>query len=55
MNEDFTYDEWFDIFLGVTKKLNYHGPVDKDTFREDYDDGKTPEESAEAFVKEMNS
>ena len=36
------------------KKLNYTGPIDKDTFESDYEEGKTPELSAAEFVKEMN-
>lgn len=55
MNEDFSFDEWFDIFTNEVKKLNYDGPIDKYTFEADYDEGKTPEYSAKLFVEEMNS
>ena len=54
MNEDLSFDEWFDIFVDKTKSLNYNGPIDKYTFESDYEEGKTPEFSATEFVKEMN-
>ena len=54
MNEDFSFDEWFDIFTDECKKLGWIDIIDKYTFEEDYDNGKTPEFAAEEFVKEMN-
>ena len=55
MNEDLSFDEWFGIFTDKTKSLGYVGEIDKYTFEADYDEGKTPEFSAEEFVNEMNS
>lgn len=54
MSIDFTFDEWFDIFVNETRTLGYNGPIDRETFEADYEDGKTPESSAAEFVKEMN-
>lgn len=54
MEQDLSFDEWFDIFLDKTKQLGYHGPVDKYTFEFDYETGVTPEKSATDFVKEMS-
>lgn len=53
MNEDLSFDEWFDIFQSKCKALGYNGNIDKYTFEWDYEEGKTPEYSAEEFVKEM--
>ncbi len=53
MPEDFTFDEWFDIFIDQTRKLNYAGSIDKDSFEDIYEGGKSPEDAAEDFVKEM--
>lgn len=55
MEEDFSFDEWFDIFVDEIKKLDYHGPVDKYTFEAEYEDVRTPEAAAKYFVEEMNS
>lgn len=54
MNEDISFDEWFYIFTDKCKALGYKGEIDKYTFEEDYENGKTPEFAAEDFVKEMN-
>jgi len=55
MNENLNFDEWFDLFKNETRKLNYNGPIDKYTFENDYEEGKSPEISAEEFVKEMEN
>lgn len=54
MNEDLSFDEWFDLLTDKCRNLGYNGPIDKYTFEWDYDEGKTPEFAAEEFVKEMN-
>jgi ketol-acid reductoisomerase len=54
MNEDITFDEWFDIFSERCSELGYHRRLDKYTFEEDYENGVTPEYSAKSFVDEMN-
>jgi len=51
---DFTFEEWFDIFIDKCGKLGYYGAIDKGTFEMEYEDGKTPEDSAREFVEEMN-
>jgi len=51
---DLDFDSWFDIFQDKCKALDYHGPIDKYSFEWDWENEKTPEESAEEFVKEMN-
>lgn len=45
---------WYDMFKGECKRLKYQGPIDKDSFRDEYNAGRTPEEAAKEFVKEMN-
>ena len=56
ISDDMSFDEWFDIFIDhARKKLQYNGPIDKYTFEADYEEGKTPEASAEDFVNEQNS
>lgn len=54
-NEDFTFENWFDIFTDKCKSLGYEGIIDKDSFEIEYEEGKSPEESAEDFVNEMNN
>lgn len=52
MDEEF--EMWFDIFTSTCRsRLMYYGPIDKETFYQDYLDAKTPEESAEQFVMDM--
>lgn len=52
--EDF--DSWFDVFTDKCKSLGYTGPIDRESFMlGDYDNDVPPEESAKAFVEEMNS
>lgn len=48
-----SFDQWFDVFIDQTKSLGYSGPIDRGSFESEYLDGKTPESSAESFVKEM--
>lgn len=42
MENDLSFDEWFDIFMDEVKKLNYCGPVDKYTFEPEFEDGRAP-------------
>ena len=46
------YDTWFDIFIDSLRGLGYKGPIDKDIFEEDYEEGKTPEEVAKEYFDE---
>jgi hypothetical protein len=55
ISDDMSFDEWFDIFMDETKKLGYHGSIDKYTFESDYENDKTPELTAKEFVNETNS
>lgn len=55
ITNDLDFDEWFDIFQDKCKSLDYHGPIDKCSFEGDYEQGMTPEASAESFVEEMKS
>lgn len=50
-----TFDEWFEAFKKEVASLNYHGPIDKDSFQDDFDNDVDPGVAAEEFVKEMNS
>jgi hypothetical protein len=54
MEKQLTFDNWFDIFTDEVTKLGYLGPIDKDTFESNYENDKSPEDSAKEFVKEMN-
>lgn len=54
MNEDLSFDEWFDIFTGKARELGYDGPIDRDTFKDDYDEDASPQDIAIEFVEEMN-
>lgn len=55
MNEDLSFDEWFDLFQDEAKKLGYRGPIDKYAFEFDYEElGKTPEQAAKEFVDDLN-
>lgn len=47
------FDSWFNIFTDKARKLEYQGPIDKYSQEWDWHYGKTPEASAEDFVKEM--
>ncbi len=53
--QDIGFDEWFDIFTDQALQTGYTGSIDKESFREDYDNGKSPEEAAKEFIKEINS
>lgn len=53
MEHKMSFEEWFDVFIDKTKSLGYSGPIDKQTFESEYLEGKTPESSADSFVKEM--
>lgn len=54
INDDISFDEWFDIFLETVRKDHkYKGPVDRYGVEGYYDEGETPEYAAELFVKEM--
>ena len=54
MNYD-SFEEWYDRFVEEVRALNYHGPIDKDAFEDDYNAGIEPHYAAETFVEEMNS
>lgn len=54
ITDDIDFDQWFDIFQDKAKNLGYTGPIDKYSFEAEWEDGKTPEASAEEFVEEMN-
>jgi hypothetical protein len=55
ITDDMDFDQWFDIFTDCVRKLGHKGPIDKYAFEWDYEDGKTPEYSAEEWMKEMKS
>lgn len=54
ISDDIDFDQWFDIFQDKAKNLGYTGPIDKYSFEAEWEDGKTPEASADEFVEEMN-
>lgn len=50
------FESWFDIYVDHARgQLKYQGPIDKGSASMDYENGKSPEEAAKAFVEEMNS
>lgn len=51
MNEDCTFDEWFDDFMKALDKTPYLGPVDKYTLEDGYENGATPEYAAREFYE----
>lgn len=51
---DKTFEEWYDAFYEAVSIKGYSGPIDRDAFREEWEQGIDPYESAENFVKEMN-
>ncbi|MEO0626652.1 MAG: hypothetical protein AAFY91_06665 [Bacteroidota bacterium] len=55
ITDDLSFEEWFDLFLDrVRKHHNYNGQIDKYSFESDYEiDNKTPEQSADEFVAEV--
>ena len=53
MNEDLTFNDWFDLFVDKCRALGYAGPIDKYSFEWNYEEDETPEYAAEQFVKEM--
>ncbi|WP_156173304.1 hypothetical protein [Chryseobacterium gallinarum] len=48
-----TFEEWIDSFLEFVRGLGYKGTVDKESFRQDWEDGQDPFHMAEDFVLEM--
>lgn len=52
--EEMDFEEWFDKFTEYARQWGYHGPIDKDSFVDDYDQGKPPLEAAIEFAVEMN-
>ena len=49
------FETWFDIFLDCCRITHkYNGPIDRGTFKEDWEMGRTPEEVAVEFVAEMS-
>jgi len=49
------FDGWFDIFTDECRNLGYNGPIDRDAFEDEFNNGdfKEPEEAAKDFVLEM--
>lgn len=52
---DQTFGEWFAAFESKARELGYAGPIDRETFRDDFELEISAEDSAAAFVIEMNS
>jgi len=53
--EKLEFENWYDIFIDSVRSLGYHGPVDRDSGRMDYDNNLEPEEAAKSLVEELNS
>lgn len=48
------YEKWFELFTAEVRRLGYAGPIDRDAFEWEFEEGNTPEDSAKSFVDEMN-
>jgi len=53
-DEEMYFDEWFDMFADKSRAMGYQGPIDRDSANSEFEQGKTPEEAAQEFVKEMS-
>lgn len=53
-NSGISFDSYYRIVSEKVRQAGFDTPLDRDTVREDYDDGKSPEESAAAFIKEWS-
>lgn len=54
IQQDLSFDEWFDIFKSTCLlEHGYQGPIDKYTFEWNYEEGETPEYAAANFIQEM--
>lgn len=47
------FDEWFDIFREELRRLGWHGPVDRDSARCDYDSNIDPYKAARSLYEEL--
>lgn len=50
-----TFEEWYDAFCEFVRGNGYHGVIDKDSFREDWENGKDAYHVAKGFVEEINN
>lgn len=53
ISEEFTFDEWFEIFRSCVRGHGYKGRIDPDGIRSYYEEEQSPEEASEDFAKEM--
>ena len=53
--EEKSFEEWYDAFVEFVRGFGYHGVIDEDTFREDWENGKDAYHVAEEFVKELKN
>lgn len=49
------FDGWFEEFTDAVRELGYTGPIDRDSARMDYDEGKYYDQAAKEFVDEMDA
>lgn len=54
INDDLTFDQWFDIFQDEVRSKGYSGPLDKYSFESDYEETKTPEAAASEFIEDIS-
>lgn len=54
LNDDLSFNDWFELFRDKARSMGYKGPIDKYSFEWNYDEGETPESAAISFVQEMN-
>lgn len=49
-NDQFTEDQYYELVCGCLKQLGFDTRPDPDVVHEDYENDKSPEESAQAFA-----
>lgn len=55
IKDEMTFDQWFYAFKAECIELKYFGPIDKYSFKENYEAEETPVDAAFEFVEDMNS
>ena len=51
-SHEMDFDQWFDVFTDYCIRNGYRGPIDKESFRDGFEDME-PEDSAHEYLQEM--
>ena len=49
-----SFDIWFDLFSELVRSSGYDGPIDKSSFEDWFEDGKSPEMACVDFLEEIS-